>query len=499
MKEITPFVYGAWPLVVAVLFRRLGPARATPIAVFTAFLLLPRSSPCEPFFEMLSINKRTISGLSLLLGVLVADPRALLRGRPRLVDLPMIAYLLMPLASFAANRFVNWPVPVAQLWANAFEWGLPYLFGRLYFGDREGPRRLSIAVVVAGLCYVPVCVYEMAVGPKYYLLGLLYGEAPHSHMVERLGGWRPEGFLSNGIELTTWMAMASTVAFWLWLRRGWTPPIGPPWAPALALIAVTIACRGAYGYLSLALGLVAAGLSHVLRTRYLLLALSFVPLIYLGIRMTGQWDGQALVELAGKAGSGGSIAYRIYAEDSYIKKTSEHNLVLGYGGDIAKSGIFDWKYKSFLWPDGWWIHQMNAAGAVGVAAFMLACFLFPAWLALALPPGRGWRSSPGALAWGLALFLILHLFDSLHNMALMPPSLLIGGSLVGVFLGRDSVRPEVPYIPRLADLRDSEDRIGLLVTLILLVCIEILGRLPRTPPPPSVAPAVEAASAKKEP
>ena len=219
-------------------------------------------------------------------------------------------------------------------------------------------------------------------------------------MVDRLGGWRPEGFLTNGIELAAWMAMASTMAYWLWLRRGWTPWRVPTWAPALALTLVTLACRGAYGYLTLALGLATATLSHALRTRFLMLALTLVPPVYVGLRVSGLWDGQALVQLANKAGSGGSIAYRLRAEDSYVKKMFEYGPTFGYGGNVGESGIFDWFAQVHLWPDGWWVHQLRATGLVGLAVFALAFFLVPSWLALALPSGRTWRASPGAAGLG---------------------------------------------------------------------------------------------------
>src|SRR5947199_128189 len=82
-----------------------------------------------------------------------------------------------------------------------------------------GPRRLSIAVVVAGLLSIPICVFEAALGPKWYLNGLVYGIAAHEQVAQRLGGWRPEGFLNHGLELATWMALATVLAFWLWLCR----------------------------------------------------------------------------------------------------------------------------------------------------------------------------------------------------------------------------------------------------------------------------------------
>ena len=461
MTEAIPFVFAAWLPAVAIAFRVLGPRRAAPIAVLGGFLFLPREASPLSAFGWLSIDKRTVSGTALILGLLVSDPRALLRGRPRLLDLPMAAFVLLPLASLAANRFENHLASIDQVWMNFSGWAMPYLVGRLYFGDRDGPRQLSVAIVVAGLVYIPVCLFEVVMGPDYYLLGLIYGIPPHRHMVERLGGWRPEGFLTNGIELATWMALAATTAAWLRLRRGWVPWRFPPWTPTVALAAMTVACRGVYGHANLALGLTTAGLSHLLRTRLLIAALAIVPPAYIASRVSGAWDGRQVVELAGRAGKADTVAYRLRAEDSYIKKVFEHNALLGFGG--GNSAIFDWFAQRHLWADGWWIHQLRSGGLVGLVAFLLALFLVPTGVALATPAGRSGRASPGALGWGLALFVVGHSVDSLQNMALLTPTPLVGGALISLFLARHSCRPHIATIAREPDpgraaARDSRPR-----------------------------------------
>ena len=446
MTAAIPYAFAVWLPLVAIAFRALGPRRAAPLAVIAAFLALPREASPLTLLGWVTIDKRTVSGVALLLGLLVSDPRALIRGRPRWLDLPMVAFLLLPLASLAANRFAEPLASIDQVWVYSMAWGVPYLLGRLYLGDREGPRRLCLAIVVGGLVYIPICLYEMVMGPDFYLLGRIYGVAPYLHMVERLGGWRPEGFLTNGIELATWMALSSTVAAWLWLRQGWEPGRAPAWAPPLALAAVTLACRGVFGYMNLMLGLATVGLSHLLKTRWIILALALVPPAYVAARVSGAWNGSTLVELAARAGKGPTVAYRLGAEDAYIKKVYEHGFVFGFGG--VNSAIFDWGAQRHLYPDGWWIHQLRSGGLVGLIAFYLAMFLVPAGAALATPAGRSGRASPGALAWGLALFVTLHSVDSLLNMSLLTPTPLVGGALVSLFMAREASRTHIATIAR---------------------------------------------------
>ena len=473
----------AWVLLVVALFRAIGPRRAALIAVFGGLLVLPREADRLLLFDTLTINKRVVSGFALLLGVVCFDPRALIRGRPRLADLPMVAFVLLPLASLASNGFLKHWISIDQVWKNLFEWAMPYLAGRLYFGEREAPRNLSVAIVVSGLLYVPVCLFEMVLGPRYYLLGLVYGISPHGHMVSRLGGWRPEGFLTNGIELATWMALASTTAAWLWLYRGWSPWKAPAWFPSLALTLVTTACRGVFGYATLGIGLVTALLSRWLQTRFLIASLALLAPVYVGVRVSGTWDGHQLRDLAEQAGKGGTVAYRLRAEGAYIQKVTEHGLTLGFGG--VNSDIFDFFAQGHLWPDGWWVHQLRSGGLVGLTAFLLAMFLVPAGLGLALPAGRSGRGSPGALAWGLSLFLVLHLLDSLHNMAYLTPTPLLGGSLVALFVSRRALQLDVPESLRATARASSNPPTGsrtpVLVTAVVLAVVEVLGHLPRSP------------------
>jgi hypothetical protein len=484
----------------AILFRWKGPRAAVPICLFAGFLLLPRGD-----FEQIVphvgswINKQTVSGLALLVGILVSDPRTLLRARPRALDIPMVAFVLLPLASFAANAFEEPWVALSVAWMNFAGWSLPYLAGRLYFGDGDGPRRLSRAIVVAGLLSTPIFAFEMIAGPRYYLSGLVYGISPRMHMVERLGGWRPEGFQSSGLEVAAWLALSATMAVWCRLRGAWPSRRDVAWLPTTVLVLATIVSRGVYGYLNLALGLTTAAFTHLARSRILMIALAIVPPAYIGSRISGAWDGKALVEMLRFTGRADTVEYRLRAEEQYIKKVVDHNLAFGFGG--RNSAIFDWWARSHLWPDGWWVNLLRSGGLVGLSAAFLALFLFPAGLALTLPADRSGRASPASMAWGLALFVILHMVDSVQNMNFLNVTPLVGGSLVGLFAARRSTRLlEAPAGGFEKAAGKAESRLPLLITAVVLAGVEVLGRLPRTPAPTPTAPAPEAAApAQKRP
>ena len=357
------------------------------------------------------------------------------------------------MASLAANGFKAPMNSAFAVWAYLTGWGIPYLAGRALADDRDGPRRIALAIVAAGLTTIPICVFEMIAGPKRYLLGLLYGVEPHWHMVDRLGGWRPEGFFANGIEMSVWLALATVIAAWAWLTRAWQIPRIPPWSPFLALLATTIACRGVYGYLALAIGLTTVLATRILGTRAFVVALALIPPSYMTLRITETWDGHQMTEVAGLAGRPGTVSYRLGAESRYIEKVKDHGLAFGFGP--IDSAIFDFWAKTHLFPDGHWIHLLRGEGAVGLSAYTLAFLLVPIALSIYWKPGRSGRPTPWPKTWGLALFLVLLAIDDLHNMARIAIMPLIVGAIAGFFLAGPEAWTPDPRAARLPTWRTS--------------------------------------------
>ena len=486
MSVTVNIVYAVWIPLAVVLFWTLGPRRAALIVLFAGFLLLPRDLYVPFHFGPFWVDKRTVTGIGLLAGILITDPRTLLRFRPKLIDLPMIAFVILPVASLAANGFADSPVTFDIVFRNFAEWSIPYLVGRLYFADRDGPRRIAVAVVIAGLCSIPIFVFEMVMGPRWYLSGLIYGIVPNEGMIYRMGGWRPEGFMTSALEVPTWLALSATMGVWLRLRRAWQLWKMPASSPPIVLSIATIACRGIYGYANLAIGTLLAGISHLIRPPIALIVLAAIPPIYVTTRVSGIWDGKSLVSLAARAGRPDTVAFRIMAEDSYVKKVVDHGAVFGFGG--SESGIFDFWSQRHLTADGWWLHHFRMGGVVGLVAFFLAIFLVPAGLGLTLPIGRSGGATPGAMARGLSMFLILHSLDSLHNMNFLMPTPLMGGSLVGLFLVRRSCGIDIDPNAQQPRHKTAKPIAPLVITAVILVIIEILGRQPKAamePLPPS--------------
>ena len=468
-------VFLAWPAVVAILFRVVGPAKAVLVAVLGGFLFLPPGHdrlylPGLAF----AVDKWNMTGLGLIAGVLIFDRRSLAGARPRWVDLPMIAFILSPLTGLAVGDPGSSVAVLDLMVARVLGWLVPYAAGRLYFGKVGGPTSIVIGVTIAGLSYVPICLYEEVVGPDRYLAGLIYGIGYNPGMVARLGGWRPEGFLGNGLSVAAWMGLSAVTATWLWLS-GWKPKgRWPAWTPALVLTITCLSCRGVYGDLLMTLGLTAALVSRWTRSRIILALLLVPPVLYMGLRATGAWDGQVLTTIADKlVGRPDTVDFRLRAENELIGRVLDRNATFGFGDYV-------WNARIAHWPDGAWLHVFWMGGLVGLTLQLVAIHAFPAVLTLARTRVKaGGRLTPGP-SWALACWCILELIDGLHNNNTFPATALIAGSLVG-FASNRAFDAGLQNLDMPAP-KASQKPYALIAAVIVLVAIESLGRWRSTDP-----------------
>ena len=96
-------------------------------------------------------------------------------------------------------------------------WGLPYLIGRTFFTRFEHLREMSIHILIGGIIYVPLCLWEVRMSPQLHLT--VYGfDSGWGEVV--YGGYRPKVFMSTGLELGLWMAATATTGIWLWGSGG---------------------------------------------------------------------------------------------------------------------------------------------------------------------------------------------------------------------------------------------------------------------------------------
>jgi hypothetical protein len=419
-----------WIPAVLVMFAMLPSRLAAATAVIGAWLLLP------PYILSISAlpdySKSTAATLGALLGTLIFDPNRLLTFRPRWFDVPVLLFCFCGIASSLQNGLELYD-GLSDSLVQSFMWGLPYLLGRLYFGNLEDLRFFTVAMVVGGLCYVLPCLYEIRMSPT--LMAKIYGSG--AYMQSRFGGFRPNVFFHTGLELGMWMTAASLAGWWLWrcstIKKIGQFPFGSRLLPIL--MGTTILCRATGAIALLACGMILLWFSVRVRTRLLLASLLFVAPLYVTLRVTNLWSGQQAVDLADEIvgpDRAESLEFRFKCENLLITKAVEQP-VFGWGGWGRSDAYFN---ANSPWPkkvptDGLWIIILGTKGYVGVTLLYLTLIL-PAVLFIWRFPARLWgdpRVAVGSLA---TVFLILYVVDCLLNAFPNMIYLTLAGGLVGL-------------------------------------------------------------------
>ncbi len=376
------------------------------------------------------LTKATVTGLAALAGVLLFHSADLRRFRPAICDLPMAVWCSVPLLSAAAH----WDTLHEALFGATYQtiaWGVPWLLGRIYFSDEGSLLLAAKACVVAGVCYVPICLFEIWAGPQLY--AFLYGYQPYRWVgAARYVGFRPIGFLEDGNQLGIWMAAATLLAVFLSLHRLAGRILGMPigWVAA-GLAGVTLLCQSA-GSILLLLFLLPLTL---LKRRSVLRA--FVAALVLGILAVAFFRMTNLVSLRALEQRNG-LAHSLSAD---LTSMGRHSLVWRFARDenhisvalqkpLLGSGQWNWWQNGDSRPWSLWLLVFGMYGLVGLIAFgtiMLLPVLRAVW-----PPAGGNAPLESSLRLAMAALILMVAIDNLLNGAMILPYLLIMGGLAAV-------------------------------------------------------------------
>lgn len=378
-------------------------------------------------------SKSTAIALGLFLGGRISGHRRRASFRWKIYDVPLLLWCLCPIASSISNQLGLYD-GLSGILNNAITWGIPYLAGRIYFDNLAKLRDLCLAIVIGGLLYLPLCLYEIRMSPQ--LSNIFYGFFPHNFAQHiRYGGFRPIVFMQHGLMVALWMAVTTTVAFWFW-RSGEIKHIkGIPFSFFIvALIATTILCKSAGGWILLALG---CGGYYVFRiftsARPFRLLLLLIP-CYMLLRIAGGLNGAAIEDTVSRIfdeDRTSSLAIRLVQEDLFIDKTLERPL-LGWG--IIGRGWprnLETGNETIGMIDALWLIIFNTRGTVGIFS-LTAMMLIGPWLALRSQKKEAVDTT--FLHMGpvlLSLVVILFLIDTLVNGMLNPVYILVSGALLG--------------------------------------------------------------------
>ncbi|SRR6266849_2648025 len=417
-----------WALLGLVLFYKLPPRKAVLTTAIGGSLFLPNAGYANLY---LLHEKISIIGLGLLLFSVIFHAKLWSRLRLNLFDVPMIVWCLVcGFASATSNGTGSYDALSATVNATII-WGVPYLLGRLYFSSVEGLRELAIGLILGGLIYVPLCLWEVRMSPQLHRQ--LYGFFQHDfgqHM--RYGGFRPIVFKQHALAVSLWMALATVQALWLWksgaLKFVWGLPMG--WI-TLLLLGTTLLCKSMNGIAIILLGAAAYFLNKSLRTALPILFLLAAPPVYIYLRATGKFSGETLIaatEATTSYDRGYSIRFRVENENLLIQKALERKF-LGWAR-WGRSRVY--KYgRDVTVTDGLWIIVFGTNGLLGLIS-LNAMLGLPAIVLLRRCSPRHWIHPKIAPASALAVMVALYMIDNIFNDMYDASFLLAAGALIGL-------------------------------------------------------------------
>lgn len=445
MTLLVPIMLYGWLPLSIFLFLTLKPHHAVSAIIIGGVLFLPMKG--YSFAGFPDYDKQMAIALGLILGGRLSGKRGKSKYKFKLYDVPMLIWCLCPLATSLSNQLGFYDGIAASL-TQTVRWGIPYFTGRIYFSDIESLHDLCLAIVVGGLLYIPLCLYEIRMSPQLSIH--VYGFFPHSFAQQaRYGGFRPIIFMQHGIMVALWMAVSSIMAFWL-LRSKEIKTIkgmSLSWITSIFIL-TTILCKTAGGWFALIVG---CGLFSFYKknksTIHFQVLLLTIPL-YMLVRLTGLVTGEDLTSMANKVVDttrAGSMEYRLQAEDLYSSKAFERPL-LGWGG-YGRNRVVNPKTGRIIDKaiDSYWLINFSGYGLIGLFFFTTSILLGP-WLILRFMSKKTTNLPRPYIPLALSVIVILFMIDSLMNAMFNSVYILISGALISY------------YVTLLSDKKKLEDQ-----------------------------------------
>ena len=428
-------MFGWLPLVLA-LFVFLRPRRAVIAALVTGWLFLPNAA--YSLAGLPDYTKLSATVLGAFIGASIFDPRSILSVRPAWFDLPITILCLSPFASSLTNGLGAYN-GLSEVLSSTIQWGFPYLLGRAYLNSLGGLRDLAIGILIGGIVYLPLCLWEIRMSPGLHK-GLYGFRLPLFTMGERYGGYRPIVFMWTYLPVVYWLIISTVAGTWLWLRGGLRELLGIPMSLILPGLFITLVlCKTAVAFVLVPLGIAIPIAVVKLRTTFPLVLLVLAALTYITVRASGVWSARVLVSIAATIDTerAFTLEQRITNEDQMGERARERPF-FGWGG-FGRSRVVDEKGRDITMSDGRWIITFGRQGLVGLVAFA-AVFTVPLIRFVRAFPPITWSQCHVVGAVAIAVVVALTLVYNLPNSAAAPVVPLAIGGLATISVVRRSIR-----------------------------------------------------------
>jgi hypothetical protein len=409
------------------LFALLPSRKAVIYNFLVAWLFLPMSH--LPLHGFTDYNKMSAACVGVLLASCVYDIDTVLAFRPTIWDIPMFVWCTCPYISSMFNGYGPYD-GLSGIAYQVTDWGLPYFIGRIYFNDLKGLRELAYGIIVGGLLYVPLVLYEVRMSPQLHRIVYGYTQYEFSQS-KRYGGFRPMVFMQHGLAVSMWMATTAMTAFWLWWSKSFyrVMKIKSGWA-ALALIVTAALCHSVGAIALMIIAVAVLWLTRVTKWSIWIILLTLGPPTWITVRTTDLWTGQNLVEFLHKYDprSADSLDIRLRSERVLCDRALQQPI---YGWTGWKLYAENRETGEHGIPDQMWIIAFGKFGLIGLIS-MTVSLLMPVLLLAWRIPVRYWSHPGAAPAAALGVLLTQHMSDLCFNAMVNPIFILCAGGLTGM-------------------------------------------------------------------
>ncbi|MEO1618568.1 MAG: O-antigen ligase domain-containing protein [Planctomycetota bacterium] len=445
MTALVPLALFGWIPVVLTLYSLLPARLATGIAFAAGWCFLPMAS--YPLPGLPDYSKMFATAIGSLVGLAIYHPGMLTSLRPRAFDLAALTWCLCPLGSSLSNGLGVYD-GVSAVVHQTITWGLPYLIGRAVYRKTEDLVPLATSILICGVLYVPLCLWEIRMSPQLH--AKLYGYHQHSFaQTVRFGGYRPTVFMQHGLQVSLWMASCFIIAFSAWWVGSMKRLRSVPMLPVVLSLGTTlILCKSLGAWFLAMLAVAALMCLRQFRIALPVTILAFIVPLYASTRIAGVVSGESIVhvvETLVNQDKAESLQFRLVNENMLIGKAMERP-IFGWGG-WGRNRVRDEAGHDMTVTDGLWIITLGINGLVGLIS-MYAMLLWGPVRILSKMKRREMTKQPTiAVAIGLSAVCILHAVDSLPNAMVIPVFAVASGALSSA-AARKRLLPERPQPAR---------------------------------------------------
>ena len=300
----------------------------------------------------------------------------------------------------------------------------PFFLARRFLYSAESQRALLKVLILAGLGYSLLALYEVRMSPQ--LNRDIYGFSPHRFLQHvRFGGYRPVIFLYHGIWVAIVLAAAALAAGALWREKKGPEGAGRWLLACFWLLITLILCKS---LTAIVIAVVLLPLVLFFSARMQLLAAAgivSVVLIYPALRGADLVPTNQIYSVMASISRerADSLQYRFDAEDAMLAHAN--NKPLAGWGSGGRNRVTTEKNKTVA-TDGYWIIVTGVYGWLGYIAQFGLLGLSTVFLA-----ANRQRLGITAATAGLTVVLAGSMIDLLPNATMSPITWLIAGALMG--------------------------------------------------------------------